>query len=342
MSRRVYEVAREQGLTIKEVMGRLNDAGVEAKSNFSVVDDAAYERVFGGGPRGDGPSSNGAASSASNGLPEARQEAEASPRKTTRRPRRRLRKLAHDRSRASRPMVYAVAAILAFAVAAGVGAVAALMLQDNTDLPGRGALQPSEQQGDAQQAREPGGAPRDVGANADRAQQGKADAGQEEAPQQDEAIPRLSEAEYVGRVGAVQSEAVETFIDSHNKLLRYDALTSQDIDEMRANEAALAEMVREANGLAPPQTYEEQHEVFGAAVAEMHEAIRSAYELANDPVAAAEIGFDGYDARVEAVEDLLKRSNGMLGRDYETIGNPQEVSPQLGATEPARASEEAA
>jgi hypothetical protein len=74
----------------------------------------------------------------------------------------------------------------------------------------------------------------------------------------------------------------------------------------------------------------------------MHEAIRTAYELANDPVAAAEIGFDGYDARVEAVEDLLKRSNEMLGRDYETIGNPREVSPQLGATEPARASEEAA
>ena len=79
-----------------------------------------------------------------------------------------------------------------------------------------------------------------------------------------------------------------------------------------------------------------------SAITGLHEAAGTAYELANDPVAAAEVGFDGYDARVERVAGLLERSNEMLGRDHETIGDPREISPQLGVTEPARGSEEAA
>jgi hypothetical protein len=241
-------------------------------------------------------------------------------------------------------MVYAVAAILVFAVAAGVGAVAALVLVGDTNLPGQEGPRPSEQQGDAQQAREQNDTP-DGRGDADRAQQEVADAGQEEAAsqqdasQQHEGVPRLGEAEYIGRVGDMQGNAVEIFMDSHDKLLRYDALTAEDIDEMRANEAALEEMTREVDDFAPPRNYEEQREVFDSAIAGLHEAARTAYELANDPVAAAETGFDGYDARVDEVAGLLERSNEMLGRDHETIGDPREISPQLGATEPTRGSE---
>jgi hypothetical protein len=140
----------------------------------------------------------------------------------------------------------------------------------------------------------------------------------------------------------VQSNAVEVFMDSHSKLLRYDSITAEDIDEMRANEAALEEMTREADDLAPPRSFEEQHEVFVSAVAGLQEAARVAYELANDPVAAAETGFDGYDARVDRVAGLLERSNEMLGRDHETIGDPREISPELGAARPARGPEAAA
>jgi translation initiation factor IF-2 len=54
MSKRVYEIAREQSLANKEVIQRLKDAGVEVKSHSSSVEDNVYERVFGdgGGPNG--------------------------------------------------------------------------------------------------------------------------------------------------------------------------------------------------------------------------------------------------------------------------------------------------
>ena len=47
MSKRVYEIAREQSLGTKEVIDRLSGAGVEVKNHFAVVDDSTYEEVFG-------------------------------------------------------------------------------------------------------------------------------------------------------------------------------------------------------------------------------------------------------------------------------------------------------
>src|SRR5215210_7701113 len=49
MSKRVYEIAREQSLETKEVIDRLKDAGVEVKNHFAVVEDPVYARVFGDG-----------------------------------------------------------------------------------------------------------------------------------------------------------------------------------------------------------------------------------------------------------------------------------------------------
>ena len=53
MSKRVYEIARELNLESKEVIGRLNDAGVQVKSHSSSVDEPDYERVFGAAASGD-------------------------------------------------------------------------------------------------------------------------------------------------------------------------------------------------------------------------------------------------------------------------------------------------
>ncbi|HZB08422.1 MAG TPA: translation initiation factor IF-2 N-terminal domain-containing protein, partial [Rubrobacter sp.] len=50
MSKRVYEIAREQSLKSKEVIQRLKEAGVQVKSHSSSVEDNVYERVFGAGP----------------------------------------------------------------------------------------------------------------------------------------------------------------------------------------------------------------------------------------------------------------------------------------------------
>jgi translation initiation factor IF-2 len=52
MSRRVYEIARELDLDTKEVIGRLNEAGVEVKHHSASVEDPVYERVFGDGTGG--------------------------------------------------------------------------------------------------------------------------------------------------------------------------------------------------------------------------------------------------------------------------------------------------
>jgi translation initiation factor IF-2 len=49
MSRRVYEIARELDLDTKEVIGRLNQAGIEVKHHSASVEDPIYERVFGDG-----------------------------------------------------------------------------------------------------------------------------------------------------------------------------------------------------------------------------------------------------------------------------------------------------
>ncbi|MGH3108773.1 MAG: translation initiation factor IF-2, partial [Rubrobacter sp.] len=50
MSKRVYEIAREQSLESKQVIQRLKEAGVDVKSHSSSVEDNVYERVFGAGP----------------------------------------------------------------------------------------------------------------------------------------------------------------------------------------------------------------------------------------------------------------------------------------------------
>src|ERR687886_1263139 len=72
MSRRVYEIARELDLDTKEVIGRLNEAGVEVKHHSASVEDPVYERVFGDGAQ------NGRSEAQEAEAREARAEAECS------------------------------------------------------------------------------------------------------------------------------------------------------------------------------------------------------------------------------------------------------------------------
>src|ERR671910_3085803 len=73
MSKRVYEIAREQSLDNKEVIQRLQDAGVDVKSHSSSVDENVYERVF-----GDGDTPNGRTEAQEAESQEARAQAEQS------------------------------------------------------------------------------------------------------------------------------------------------------------------------------------------------------------------------------------------------------------------------
>jgi hypothetical protein len=231
------------------------------------------------------------------------------------------------RSPLVRTLVYAALAILAFALAAGVGAMVALTLRgDVTGLPERQGPWPAdEQQVERAQQKEATGEREEA-----------ADDQTEAASKQDQAAADRSadaaqraEAEYVGAVEDIQAGAVETFLNSHEKLLRYDALSAADVEEMEADEAALQGMADRAAGLDPPQKYEEQHGVFASAIDQLHEAARLAHAMAADPVAVTETAFDEYDGRVGEASALLRRSNALLGEDHETIEGVREVSPEF-------------
>ena len=224
------------------------------------------------------------------------------------------------RSPLVRTLVYATLAILAFALAAGVGAMGALMLRgDLTGLLERQGPRSADEQAASRAQQKDGPAERgEAASQQDRAAAGRsADAAQR------------AEAEYVDAVEDIQTNAVETFRNSHEKLLRYDALAAADVQKMEANETALQGMAERAADLAPPQKYEEQHDVFGVAIDELREASRLAHVMAADPVAAAELGFDEYDGHVDEASALLRRSNEMLGEDHEVPEGVGEVSPEF-------------
>jgi hypothetical protein len=268
MSKRIYEIARELDLSTQEVIGRLNDAGVEVKSPLAIVEDPIYQRVF-------GDRLGGAA--APNGRSEA-QAAKASPR-MTQSPRKRL--------PGRRVLVYILAAALALALAVGVGATAALILRGDVGSPANEKPRPPEEQANGQQS----------GAN------------------------------YTSEIGKIQSRSVETFLDSHDRLLRYDALTANDVEEMKANKAALQGFSDQVDALDPPQEYREHYEAFRSAINELREAAQLAYTFASDPTAATQSRFEEYDRHVNEAAVRLERSNEILGRNYKTIEGVQRVSP---------------
>jgi hypothetical protein len=320
MSKRVYEIARELNLSTKEVIERLNAAGMEVKSHFAVVQDPLVERVFGEGSEGEG--SDG---TASNGRSQA-QDVETSPAIIPSPPEASRSGIEWLRKRSLPIRVYVAAAMLAFAVAAGVGATTALMMRGDLSLPASKEPRASGQQGNT---------PQRQGAVADRSQQKEAgeqpsaSRPQEQKPAAqpaEKAASQQDEAEYVSKVGDIQSESVETFLDSHQKFMPYDALIADDIEEMRADQAALKGFADQVDGLDPPQKHREQYEVFRSAINELYEATKLAYELAADPIAASQSGFAEYDRHVSQAAAYLKKSNEMLGRDYKTIEGVRRVS----------------
>jgi hypothetical protein len=220
----------------------------------------------------------------------------------------------------TRVLVYAAAAVLAFAVAAGIGATMALMINGDLSLPAEQEPGPAaEQDGDTPQHR---------GADADRSQQQKAADQQDEAGvERNAAATQQDEVEYVRKVGDIQANSTETFLDSHAKLLRYDSLTADDIERMEANQAALQEITEQVASLDPPQRYGEQYEVFRSAINDLHEAARLAYNLAADPVSATQSDFGEYERHVNEATTHLQRSNEILGREFQTLESVKEVSP---------------
>jgi hypothetical protein len=200
-----------------------------------------------------------------------------------------------QRSLFTRLLVYAVTVILVFVMATSVGVVAALVVSANVSWP------------TGERARPDGPSP--------AGEQGK--------------IPQHHQdklTQYVDGVGEIQANSVEAFLDSHEKLRRYDTLTSSDIQEMQANQAALQGFTEQASDLNAPQKYREQKDAFVSAIDELHEAAQLAYALAADPISATQADFDDYDRLVDEAAADLRRSNQILGKDFEGIEGVREVS----------------
>ena len=205
-------------------------------------------------------------------------------------------------------LAVATATTVMLALATGVGVMASLVVESD--------------QGSS------GGEPELAGSTEYQREAGSREGTQPRQAGKGESAPdRLSEAEYVSTVGDIQRNAVKTLLNSHDKLLRYDILTADDVAQLQANESALRELIAQVDDLNPPQRYTGQYEVFRSAIDELHEAAQLAYSLVANPTAATKARFDKYDRRVSEAAGHLQQSNEILGRDYRTIGDVQQISP---------------
>jgi hypothetical protein len=200
-----------------------------------------------------------------------------------------------------RVLAYVAAAAAVLAVAAGVGVVAALMLGANGGPP-EGAKPELTGQYNPEQ----GGKPENVA---------------EKAPSDGS-----SEAAYLEEVADIQNGSVEASLRSNNKLLRYDALTAKDVEELKADYVALENYARRVRDLAPSAEYEDQYKVFVLAINELRDANELAYRLAADPSSATQADFEAYDRHMDRATAYLRRSNEMLGEDYKGAGAARRIS----------------
>jgi hypothetical protein len=196
--------------------------------------------------------------------------------------------------------IVAIAAAM-LVVAAGMGVVVALTLGANEGPPEGAKTEPTGQYKPGQ-----GGRPEDVAEKA--------------------ASDGSSEAAYLGEVADIQNGSVEASLRSNNKLLRYDGITAEDIEELKADYVALENYARRARDLAPSAEHEDQYKVFVLAIGELRNANELAYRLAADPSSATQTDFEAYDRHVDRATDYLRRSNEMLGTDYKTTEAAQEIS----------------
>jgi hypothetical protein len=199
------------------------------------------------------------------------------------------------------PLKIAAIAAAVLAVAAGMGVVVALTLGANEGQP-EGAK--PERAGEVNP--EQGGRPEDVGEKA--------------------ASDGSSEAAYLDEVADIQNGSVEASLRSNNKLLRYDALTAKDVEELKVDYVALENYARRARDLAPSAEHEDQYKVFVLAIGELRDANELAYRLAADPSSATQADFEAYDRHMDRATAYLRRSNEMLGEDYKGAGAARRIS----------------
>jgi hypothetical protein len=199
------------------------------------------------------------------------------------------------------PLKIVALAAAVLAVAAGMGVVVALTLGAN-----EGPPEGAKTEGAGQYNPDQGGRPEDVA--------------------EETASDGPSEAAYLDEVADIQNGSVEASLRSNNKLLRYDGLTAEDVEDLKADYVALENYARRARNLEPSAEHEDQYKVFVLAINELRDANELAYRLVADPSSATQTDFEAYDRHVDRATAYLRRSNEMLGKDYKTIGAAHEIS----------------
>jgi hypothetical protein len=135
-----------------------------------------------------------------------------------------------------------------------------------------------------------------------------------------------SGAAYLDEVASIQNGSVDTSLRSNDKLLRYDGLTAEDVEELKDDYIVLENYARRARDLGPPAEREDQYKEFVLAISELRDANELAYRLAADPSSATQADFEAYDRHVDRATAHLRRSNEMLGKDYKTTAAAQKIS----------------
>jgi hypothetical protein len=198
-----------------------------------------------------------------------------------------------------RVLIFAAAAVVLLALAAGVGVIAALMLAPNEGSSGGGSPGQSSTQEHANE---------------------------QENTTREKVPDRPSQNAYLDMVADVQYGSVKASLDSNEKLSRYDTLTDDDVEEMEANSLTLRDYNDQLQAFDPPREYEEQYRLFALAIDELYTANEMAFQLVADPASAAQADFEAYDRHIDKATAYLRRSNEALGKDYKTTETAREVS----------------
>jgi len=134
----------------------------------------------------------------------------------------------------------------------------------------------------------------------------------------EESSTETSRAKYQQRVGALQRASVDTLEASNDKLLRYDSLTTTDVDALEHNYLLLAHYSQQAEDLNPPEEYKYQYGAFSSGITELYNSAWTAYTLAADPISATKEDFWAYQDHLVYAMSLLVQSNRALGQNYKT------------------------
>ena len=191
--------------------------------------------------------------------------------------------------------LYAFTGAVVLALAIGIGAVASIIYEGGTGSGGGAEPQQASNQKDTQ-----------ISAASEPTQ--------------------MSATEYLTAVGSVQNESVETFLDSHTRLRRYDTLTANDVDALETNYLALGDYDNQVENFDPPVEYEGQHELFSLAISELYRAAEIAHRVADHPTSATQAEFKEYDGHVEAATTSLQQSNQILGQSFRTTEGVSKAS----------------